>query len=99
MSEPDYCPECGNRHIVFDSSQAEYICKECGLVIEESKAENGYVARAIQKRARNPYIINTGSKETHGRIVKHSWLLSTREKNLKKRVHNNQHASRTAKSA
>ncbi len=84
MNESDNCPECGNRHIELDRLQAEYICKKCGLVIEEGKLDNGYVSQAIQKRAINPYLLNSGTKETHGRIVKHSWLLSTREKNLKK---------------
>ena len=75
------CPECGGYEI--DVCTDGIHCRNCGLVLDDSPIE------------RNPFVetskISTVSKfgfsETmpvSGKIVKHHWMKSTREKNLYK---------------
>ena len=35
------CPSCGNTEIIFDNERGEYICNNCGLVIEENVTDEG----------------------------------------------------------
>ena len=70
------CPECGSRRIYFMSG--EYVCKSCGLVLEDNAIEPD---QRIASNSSHPSLSVAGSYEAGGRIVKRSWLLSTKEKN------------------
>lgn len=76
------CPECGSQNISYEN-HGEEICRECGLVMEENGIEQPFVSETIQSQATHPYLSIAGSKTQEGRIFKSSWMLSTREKNLK----------------
>lgn len=75
------CPECGNQNISYES-HGELICRDCGLVMEDSGIEQPFISEAIQNQAAHPFLVTAGSKTQEGRIFKASWILSTREKNL-----------------
>lgn len=70
------CPECGS-----NKQQAighETICPDCGLVLEDSPLRHEPLERAP---ASHPALSIAGTKHD-GRIVKSSWLLTTKQKNL-----------------
>jgi transcription initiation factor TFIIB len=78
MIKMNKCPECGSTNILF-SNKSEKVCKQCGLLIEENLIEQ------------NPFILDSrlsnneniaGGKAMDGRIVKNSWLYTTRQKNI-----------------
>ncbi|MFH1327242.1 MAG: transcription initiation factor IIB family protein [Candidatus Bathyarchaeota archaeon] len=78
------CPECGSSEIGFNQQLGETICRDCGLVIEDNLVSHEeYMSEPAKKNASHPFLACAGTKEIHGRIVKHSWLLSTKEKNLR----------------
>jgi len=78
------CPECKNNEYSIDSKTGEFICKKCGLVIENSPFEtNPYINEGVRRTADTPYLVTAGGKAIRGRIIKENWLLSTKEKNLK----------------
>jgi transcription initiation factor TFIIIB Brf1 subunit/transcription initiation factor TFIIB len=75
------CPECGGYEI--DVYQNGMNCRNCGLVLDDAPIE------------RNPFVetsristgLNFGFSDTmpvSGKVVKHHWMKSTREKNLYK---------------
>lgn len=35
------CPECGSKELEYDEKRGEIVCKNCGLVLEESKVDLG----------------------------------------------------------
>jgi transcription initiation factor TFIIB len=74
------CPECGNKNITCH--HGEIICRECGLVIEDSGIEQPFISEAIQSQATHPHLTTAGTKGINGKIYKTTWMLSTREKNL-----------------
>ena len=37
----DVCPECGSTHIINDPDSGELICSACGLVMKESRVNEG----------------------------------------------------------
>ena len=76
------CPECGSQNISYEN-YGEESCRECGLVVEENGIEQPFVSEATQSQATHPYLSIAGSKTQEGRIFKSSWMLSTREKNLR----------------
>lgn len=74
------CPECGNNET--RTINGEEICKSCGLVLDEPISQE-YIDDIGKKYAEQPILATAGSRQEDGRIVKKSWLYSTREKNLK----------------
>lgn len=78
------CPECGSNEIGFNQQRGEIICRECGLVIEDNTiSQDEYISEPAKKNAKHPFLSSAGTKEIDGKIVKHSWLLSTKEKNTR----------------
>ena len=47
------CPSCGSGDIIFDGERGEYICNNCGLVIEENVTDTGPEWRAFDSEQRN----------------------------------------------
>jgi transcription initiation factor TFIIB len=47
------CPSCGSGDIIFDSERGEYVCNNCGLVIEENVTDVGPEWRAFDADQRN----------------------------------------------
>ncbi|MBU1975425.1 MAG: transcription initiation factor IIB family protein [Nanoarchaeota archaeon] len=75
------CPECGNMKL--KQVGTEIICPECGLVLEDAPLQQGFISEPVKKHAQSSYISTAGSKQVDGKIYKATWLLSTREKNIK----------------
>ena len=48
-----HCPSCGSGDIIFDSERGEYVCNNCGLVIEENVTDTGPEWRAFDTDQRN----------------------------------------------
>ena len=69
------CPECGSDNIHHNRELGENYCMECGFVIDDGMPE------FIEKPSE---LVTTGTIAQSGKIVKLSWLLNPREKNLKK---------------
>ena len=69
------CPECGSDKLKTHLELGESHCGNCGLVIEEG------LPHADQHREGTS---KTSPGMTPGRIVKTSWLMNAREKNLEK---------------
>jgi transcription initiation factor TFIIB len=46
------CPECGSTNIIVDSEMGEYVCGNCGLVIEENMPNQGAEWRAFTPQER-----------------------------------------------
>jgi len=40
-AEPNICPECGSRDLFFDREVGEIVCRNCGLVLEETVLDDG----------------------------------------------------------
>ena len=77
------CPDCGSRNVAYYEHNAERICKDCGLVLDECGIEsNQFIDESVRSRANHPVLSKAGSMQVDGRIVKRAWLLSTREKNM-----------------
>lgn len=74
------CPECGGYEI--DSSNDGLHCKNCGLVIDDTPISNPFVSESKKQYASLPGTSIAGTLPVHGKVIKHYWLLSTREKNL-----------------
>ncbi|MDE1851901.1 MAG: transcription initiation factor IIB [Candidatus Micrarchaeota archaeon] len=51
--EAKHCPSCGSNDIIFDNDKGEYICNNCGLVIEENVTDVGPEWRAFDTDQRN----------------------------------------------
>jgi len=81
--QPNKCHECGSENIGYNLTQGEVHCKNCGLILEESRPEAGYIDEATKRSATTPYLARAGSKGIQGKIFKDSWVLSTKEKNLR----------------
>ncbi len=47
------CSSCGSTDIIFDNERGEYVCNNCGLVIEESITDSGPEWRAFDADQRN----------------------------------------------
>ena len=47
------CPSCGSFDVIFDNERGEYICNNCGLVIEENVTDVGPEWRAFDSDQRN----------------------------------------------
>jgi len=77
------CPECKGEEYSIDSKTGECICKKCGLVIENSPFETPYINEIIKERADTPCLATVGTKAVGGKVIKKSWLFSTKEKNLR----------------
>jgi len=77
------CPDCGG----FETSTGieGVSCRNCGLVLDDSPLEqNPYVSETVKKYASLPGLETAFTKPMNGRIIKHHWLLSTKQKNLYK---------------
>lgn len=78
----DKCPECGSHETKFD--QNEVVCRNCGLIIEDTIFEDPTtISEVLAGRAGLPGLVVAGGAGVDGRIVKSSWLYSTKEKNLR----------------
>ena len=77
------CPECGGTALK-GSRIGEVSCQDCGLVIEDQAIETSpFIPDSRKNRAEQPFLAVAGSKGVEGKIYKDSWLLTTREKNLR----------------
>ena len=47
------CPECGSTDLIVDSGMGEYVCRRCGLVIEEDIPSHEAEWRAFTPQERN----------------------------------------------
>lgn len=75
------CPEC--QGLQLDKSSEGLICRDCGLVIDDFPIEDlPDLNEGIKSRAEEPSIAQAGTLGIDGKVVKRSWLLSTREKNM-----------------
>lgn len=75
------CEECGCSDL-FRSSN-EIICRNCGLVLDDALLERDvFVSEQNRASAKETILSKAGSFSPDGRIVKRTWLLSTKEKNL-----------------
>ena len=52
-NEVRHCPSCGSTDIIFDNEKGEYICNNCGLIIEENVTDTGPEWRAFDTDQRN----------------------------------------------
>jgi len=78
------CPECGSKDQTTIVNSGELICKKCGLVLDDMPFEtNPYVSDAEKRTAEVPYLARAGTQKINGKFVKNSWLMSTREKNMR----------------
>ena len=75
------CPECKCKRI--REVGTETICPECGLVLEDTPIQQGYIPESVKKHATTPCLSIAETRPIGGKIFKASWLLSTREKNIK----------------
>ena len=71
MEAIERCQDCGNSQ--FKAENHELICKSCGLVIDD------YGTEALPLNI----LSEIETRPVDGKIVKASWLLSSREKNLR----------------
>jgi transcription initiation factor TFIIB len=77
------CPDCGSMRLIWNYEKGENYCPECGLIIEDLLPEKnpdlpeGRIAHA-------PGSIKAGGIMPNGAIVKASWMLSSKEKNVLK---------------
>lgn len=71
------CPECGSRRL--RTLNQETICADCGLVIEDAPVQQNEL---LTSRASQPGLATAGTFQYKGRIVKHGWFFTTRQKNL-----------------
>ncbi|MFW5852583.1 MAG: hypothetical protein ACOCUR_00985, partial [Nanoarchaeota archaeon] len=74
------CPECGGYEI--DSCSDGLHCRNCGLVIDDTPISDPFIPDGVKRHASLPGTSIAGALPVHGKIIKHYWLLSTREKNL-----------------
>jgi transcription initiation factor TFIIB len=73
----DRCPECGGFEIDLCSDGMH--CRNCGLVLDESPIDKEYIGSSPSSI---PEMAVAGSAPINGNIVRHHFLISTREKNL-----------------
>lgn len=79
------CPECGSLNLACMSKQNEMFCNNCGLVIDDAPIDtNRFSSTTVRSSPSDPYMISAGTNNNNGRILKDSWLYSTKEKNIKK---------------
>src|SRR3989337_647914 len=70
------CPECNST--THSTIAQEVICNNCGLVLEDAPLEQHALLSAP---AANPSLAIAGTFQYDGKVVKTSWLFSTRQKN------------------
>ena len=78
------CPECGGYEINIEPEG--HHCRNCGLVLDDSPLEQEPLL-AKGTHVSLPGLSVAGSAPVNGKIVRHSWLMSTRQKNLHKAKH------------
>lgn len=79
------CPECGSEKLLYHSQRGECHCQECGIVVDDSLIEHEpYINEAVKSHAELPGMSTAGTYHPGGKIVKASWLLTTRQKNFRK---------------
>ncbi len=66
------CPECRSSDLNNNSEKGECICRNCGLVVDDSMPTQQYTQGTS----------TDDSQFVDGKIVKASWLLTSKEKNL-----------------
>ena len=78
---PTNCPDCGSRKISCMHNSHEIVCVDCGLVIEEGLIESSTYNKDRAPPS-VPQLAIAGTNHMQGNIVRNSWLMSTRQKNL-----------------
>ncbi|MEM1577730.1 MAG: TFIIB-type zinc ribbon-containing protein [Candidatus Pacearchaeota archaeon] len=53
MVKKKKCPECGSTNLIFDEARGEFICGDCGLVIEQHYIERGKEWREFEDGKRH----------------------------------------------
>ncbi|MGC8547403.1 MAG: transcription initiation factor IIB [Candidatus Micrarchaeia archaeon] len=53
QERPKVCPSCGSTDIIYDAEKGEYVCNNCGLVIEANVTDSGPEWRAFDADQRN----------------------------------------------
>lgn len=77
------CPECNSNEIVTIGYYGELMCRNCGLVLDDSPIELNQVGTdTVKSQASLPILSVAGTKSVEGKIVKSVWLMTTREKNF-----------------
>jgi transcription initiation factor TFIIB len=80
----EICPDCGSRNIGI-IKEYEVICKECGLILEDSPFEiNTFSKENKTSSASIPILAEAGGSFIDGKYVKNAWLYTTKEKNIKR---------------
>jgi transcription initiation factor TFIIIB Brf1 subunit/transcription initiation factor TFIIB len=74
------CPECGGFEI--DSCSDGLHCRNCGLVVDDTPISTPFLPDNKKRSASLPGTSIAGTMPMNGRVIKHYWLLTTREKNL-----------------
>ena len=81
---PNRCPECGSERLYLSSQSAEIVCRDCGLLVEENGIEaSPFIPASVSHHASMPSLATAGGARVDGSFIKHSWLYSTKEKNLR----------------
>jgi len=75
------CPDCGSTDITLDYEKGENFCNGCGLIIEDLLPEKHEILPE-GRTAHSPGTIKAGGFMPDGAIVKASWMLSSKEKNV-----------------
>ena len=82
MSTETRCPDCGSNQISYEEEQGEIVCTMCGLVLEEKAVEKKpFISETHKELAEQPFLAEAEGLKKNGRVIRSSWLLSTREKN------------------
>jgi transcription initiation factor TFIIB len=72
------CPECASKDVAYNLG--EQFCRMCGIVISDQEFMNPHLTQSQIDLATQPAFAMAGTGTIKGRIFKHSWLMSTREK-------------------
>ena len=76
-----HCSECGSARSYEDTQTRETYCANCGLLVDDVYFEKqNYIPEG--NCASLPQLSVAGGAGVDGKIVKRSWLYSTKEKNL-----------------
>ncbi|MBT4824272.1 transcription initiation factor IIB family protein [Candidatus Woesearchaeota archaeon] len=78
---PTNCPDCGSIKISCMHNSHELICVDCGLVVEEGLFES-HTHNIDRATPSIPQLATAGTSHMQGNIVRNSWLMNTRQKNL-----------------
>lgn len=78
MNEHIKCVECGSSKLVI--KKYETYCSSCGFVLEN---DDILVHQDALGKSSHPFLSRAGTDNVNGKLVKNSWLYTSREKSLK----------------